>query len=44
VFVNLEGWRYVEQRIEPRRNPMTKEERYEYRINKELAIANKGIS
>jgi len=43
LLVDLEGWRYVEHKIEPR-TQMTKEERYEYRINKELFIANKGIS
>jgi len=43
LLVDLEGWRYVEYRIEPRRNPMTKEERYEFRLNRELSIANKGI-
>ncbi len=43
LLVDLEGWRYVEHKIEPR-TQMTKEERYEYRINKELSIANQGIS
>jgi len=43
LLVDLEGWRYVEHKIKPR-TQMTKEERYEYRINKELSIANKGIS
>ncbi len=42
LLVDLEGWRYVEHKIKPRQ-PITKEECYEYRINKELFIANKGI-
>jgi len=42
LLVDLEGWRYVEHKIEPR-SQMTKKECYEYRINKELSIANKGI-
>ncbi len=43
LLVDLIGWRYVEHKIEPRKS-MTKEERYLYRMNKELSIANKGIS
>jgi len=43
LLVDLEGWRYVEHKIESR-PPMTKEERYEYALNKELQIANSGIS
>jgi len=42
LLVDLEGWRYVENKIEPR-PPMTKEERYEYALNIELSSANKGI-
>jgi len=42
LLVDLEGWRYVEHSPNER-TPMTKEERYEYRLNHELAIANTGI-
>jgi len=42
LLVDLEGWRYVENKIEPR-PPMTKEEHYEYALERELYVANKGI-
>ncbi len=42
LLVDLEGWRYVEHKIE-KRIPITKEQRYEYRLNRELYNANKGI-
>ena len=42
LLVDLIGWRYVEHKIEPR-PPMTKEERYEYALDRELYDANKGV-
>jgi len=42
LLVDLIGWRYVESK--PREiTPMTKNERYEYALNRELSIVNKGI-
>lgn len=43
LLVDSIGWRYVEHKIEERK-PMTKEERYEYSLRKELFIVNKGVS
>lgn len=42
LLVDLEGWRYVESKF-TQRIPLTKEERYEFALNRELSIANKGI-
>jgi len=42
LLVDLTGWRYVENKIHER-IPMTKEKRNEYRLNRELYEANKGI-
>ena len=43
LHVDVIGWRYVERKIEPR-PPMTKEERYEYALQRELYSSNKGVS
>ena len=42
LLVDLEGWRYVEYKIEPR-TQMTKEECYEKSLNRLLYIANSGV-
>ena len=43
VIVDLEGWRYVEN-IPEQRKQITQEERYEFALNRELYSANKGVS
>ena len=42
LLVDLIGWRYVEHTLNTK--PLTKEEQYEYRLEKELYGANKDIT
>jgi len=43
LLVDLIGWRYVEH-MPNAKTPMTKEERYGFALNRELFVANTGIS
>ena len=43
LLVDLIGWRYVEHRPKER-IPLTKQECYEFRLERKLFIANSGIN